>query len=71
MAVARIDVTASDYRRRQLRMLEQHTPEEVQKYATRLQNDQTVLDDELKNLLAMRLDARRPCGDPGAEPALV
>ena len=56
MAVARIDVTASDYRRRQLRMLEKHSPEEVQKYAARLQNDQTVLDGELKNLLAMKLD---------------
>ena len=56
MAVAKFDVAASDYRRRQLRMLEKHTPEEIQKYASRLQSDQTILEGELKKLQAMKLE---------------
>ena len=55
LSVATIDVTASDYRRRQLRMLEKHSPEEIQKYASRLQSDQTILEGEMKKLRSMKL----------------
>ena len=56
LSVATIDVTASDYRRRQLRMLEKHSPEEIQKYASRLQSDQTILEGEMKKLRSMKLE---------------
>ena len=55
MAVARINVTASDFRRYQLRMLVEQSPEEVQKAADRVQNYQVMINDELKSLLAAKL----------------
>lgn len=50
LAVAKLDVKASDYRRRQLRMLEQHSPEEKQKYLERLQQDEQAMKEELEKL---------------------
>ena len=50
VAVAKLDVKASDYRRRQLRMLEQHSPEEKQKYLERLQQDEQAMKEELEKL---------------------
>ena len=52
MLVNSIDVKLSDFRRRQLRMLEQHSAAETQKYAERLQQDQAALEksvDALQN----------------------
>lgn len=56
LAVARLDVKASDYRRRQLRMLEQHSPEEKQKYQQRLQQDEQAMKEELDTLAQLVKD---------------
>ena len=56
VAAAKIDVKASDYRRRQLRMLEQHTQEENRKYAERLQQDESAMADELERLATLVKD---------------
>lgn len=56
VAAAKIDVKASDYRRRQLRMLEQHTPEENRKYAERLQQDESAMATELEELATLVKD---------------
>ncbi|MBP8173808.1 MAG: methyl-accepting chemotaxis protein [Aeromonadaceae bacterium] len=53
VAAAKIDVKTSDYRRRQLRMLEQHTQEENRKYAERLQQDESAMAEELERLAAL------------------
>ena len=37
-------------------MLEKHSPEEIQKYASRLQSDQTILEGEMKKLRSMKLE---------------
>ena len=56
VAAAKIDVKTSDYRRRQLRMLEQHTQEENRKYAERLQQDESAMADELERLATLVKD---------------
>ncbi len=54
-----IDVKLSDFRRRQLRMLEQHSAAESQKYAERLQQDQAALEKSVDALQNQDMDAEQ------------
>lgn len=54
-----IDVKLSDFRRRQLRMLEQHSAAENQKYAERLQQDQAALEKSIDALQNQDMDAEQ------------
>jgi methyl-accepting chemotaxis protein len=56
MSVDSIDVKLSDFRRRQLRMLEKHTAADMQKYAGRLQEDQAAIDKAFDSLQSHDVD---------------
>ncbi len=56
MNVDSIDVKLSDFRRRQLRMLEKHAAADMQKYAGRLQQDQAAIDQAFDSLQSKGMD---------------
>ena len=56
MSVSTLDVKLSDFRRRQLRMLEKHDETQSRLYAQRLQQDQASIETELQKLARIDLD---------------
>ena len=59
LLVNAIDVKLSDFRRRQLRMLEQHSAAETQKYAERLQQDQAAIEKSVDGLQSQDQDSEQ------------
>ncbi|MGL4204880.1 MAG: methyl-accepting chemotaxis protein, partial [Aeromonadaceae bacterium] len=57
IAVSTLDVKLSDFRRRQLRMLEKHDEAQTRLYAERLQQDQSSIDQTLTSLKQLSLSS--------------